>query len=153
MARTIIALSVFFGTFIGVTFAGDVVVSEAWSRATAPGQKVAGVYFDIVSSTDARLVGVETGLTDVAEIHLMSMDDGVMRMRAVPAVKLPAGETVVFKPGGYHVMLFDLQQPLVAGDEIALDLLIEEENGQRTKVAAVARVRNLDGSKVERHQH
>ena len=153
MTRTVFALSVFFGAFVGVTFAGDVVVSEAWSRATAPGQKVAGVYFDIESSTNARLVGVEAGLTDVAEIHLMSMDDGVMRMRAVSAVKLPAGETVKFRPGGYHVMLFDLQQPLEAGAEIALDLLIEDENGQQTKVGVTAQVRNLDGSKVENHHH
>jgi len=152
MTRIIVfALSVFFGGSVGIAFAGDMSVSDAWTRATAPGQKVAGVYFDIKSGRNAKLVGVQTSLTETAEIHLMSMDDGVMRMRPVAAVDLPAGETVRFKPGGYHVMLMGLEQPLAPGEQIALALLVEDEHGQVTRLLVTAQVRNLDGSKADHH--
>jgi copper(I)-binding protein len=151
MRRIAIALSAFFCLFVGPALADGIVVSEAWTRATAPGQKVAGVYFDIASDRNARLVGVETTLTDAAELHLMTMDDGVMRMRAVSEVDLPAGKTVKFKPGGYHVMLFDLRQPLEAGAQVALELLVEYEDGEQTKLPVMANVRNLDGSKIDHH--
>jgi len=153
VGRIVIALSACFGLFVGLAFADGIVVGEAWSRATAPGQKVAGVYFDITSDTDARLIGVETTLTDVAELHLMTMKDGVMRMRAVAAVDLPAGKTVKLQPGGYHVMLFNLRQPLKPGAQIALELLVEYEDGEQTKLPIMADVRNLDASKVDQHHH
>jgi copper(I)-binding protein len=139
------------GAFVGLAFAGDVTVRDAWTRATVPGQTVAGVYFDIQSSAEAKLVGVQTDLTDAAEIHLMRMQDGVMRMRAVSAVDLPAGKTVNFKPGGYHVMLFDLPRQLQAGEQFPLELVVEDANRQRSEVAVTVQVRNLNGSKV--HQH
>lgn len=151
MIRIVFALSVVFGTFVGLAFAGDLNVSNAWMRATAPGQKVAGVYFDIESKRNAKLVGVQTSLTDNAEVHQMSMDGDVMRMRPVDSVELPAGETVKFKPGGYHVMLFDLQRPLEPGGQIALALLVEDENEEVTRLLVTVEVRNLDGSKVD-HQ-
>ncbi|UCH47857.1 MAG: copper chaperone PCu(A)C [Betaproteobacteria bacterium] len=151
MNRIAVTLGVSLGVFIGLAFAGDVTVSEAWTRATVPAQKVAGVYFDIESSADARLVGVHTDLTEAAEIHLMRMGDGVMQMRSVSAVDLPASQTVSFKPGGYHVMLFDLPRQLQAGERISLELIVEDANGQQSEVAVTVQVRNLDGSKV--HQH
>ena len=151
MNRISILCGAFLGAFVGLAIAGDVTVNEAWTRATVPAQKVAGVYFDIESSTDARLVGVQTDLTDAAEIHNMSMEDGVMRMREISVVKLPAGKTVNFNPGGYHVMLFDLPRQLQASEQIALELVVEDANGERSEVAVTVQVRNLDGSKV--HQH
>lgn len=153
MHRTVLGLGALIGLFVGVAFAGDVVVSEAWTRATAPGQKVAGVYFDIESAVDAKLVGVQTSLTDAAEIHQMSIEDGVMRMRQVPAVNLPAGDRVEFKPGGYHVMLFDLEQPLHAGQQFVLSLTLSDDTGHQTEVAVEVQVRNLDGSPVGGHHH
>jgi copper(I)-binding protein len=135
----------------GTALALEVVVSEAWTRATAPGQTVAGVYFDIESDSDARLVGIETRLTDVAELHYMKMEDGVMRMRSLPKVDLPARETVKFAPGGLHVMLFELKRPLEAGGELGLTLLVEDAGGQQTRVDVSAEVRNFDGSKAHHH--
>ena len=81
-SRLILALGAYLGLFAGAAFAGDVTVRDAWTRASAPGQTVAGIYFDIASVADARLVAVQTDLTEAAEIHRMSMEDGVMRMRA-----------------------------------------------------------------------
>ena len=141
-----------FGMFADLAFAGGVEITDIWSRATAPGQQVAGVYFDIESKRGAKLVGVQTSLTDRAELHLMSMDDGVMRMRQIESVDLPAGETVKFKPGGYHVMLLDLKQPLEAGGKFVLTLLVEDDKQEVTRYVVTAHIRNLDGSKPE-HQH
>jgi copper(I)-binding protein len=136
-----------------LVYAGDVVVSKAWARASAPGQTVAGVYLDIESSADARLVGVETTAAAAAELHFMSMQDGVMRMRRVAQIELPAGATVSLRPGGYHVMLFDLRQPLQAGDRTAIELLVEDVRGERIQLPVSVEIRRLDGSRVERHEH
>jgi len=156
MRRIVLALGICLGMFAGVAFAGDVNITGIWTRATAPGQKVAGVYFDIESKKGAKLVGAQTSLTDRAEIHEMSMDDGVMRMRQVESVDLPAGTSVKFKPGGYHVMLLDLKQPLKAGSKFALTLLVEDENQEVTRYLVTAYVHNLDGSPADdqhRHHH
>jgi len=153
MNRIFAALLTLCCLFASSASATEVVVSEAWTRATAPGQTVAGIYFRIQSDRDATLVGVETEIAGVAELHFMSMEDGVMRMRAVPRVDLPARATVKFEPGGYHVMLFDLKRPLEPGDEAGLLLLVEDGNGDRTKIAVKAQVRNLDGSKAQHHHH
>jgi len=149
-----VALALWTALLTAPVCAGEgIAVSDAWTRASAPGQKVAGVYFRITSSFEARLVGVETALTRVSELHYMTMDEGVMRMRQVASVDLPAGKAVSFKPGGYHVMLFDLQEPLKAGEQIAIDLLVEDEGGEQSRVPVTVDVRNLDGSKAEQHHH
>lgn len=139
------------GLLAGTAHAMEIVVADAWTRASAPGQTVAGVYFIVQSDVDAALVGAETTAADVSELHFMSMEDGVMRMRAVPRVALPAGTKVRFKPGGYHVMLFDLQQPLEPGDEITVFLVIEGGAGRTSRIKVPVHVRNLDGSKAQHH--
>jgi periplasmic copper chaperone A len=139
------------GLLADTAHAMEIVVTDAWTRASAPGQTVAGVYFSVQSDVDAALVGAETAAADVGELHFMSVEDGVMRMRAVPRVALPAGTRVQFKSGGYHVMLFDLQQPLEPGDEIILLLVIEDGAGRNSRIKVPVRVRNLDGSKAQHH--
>ena len=151
MRRIVFALIVYVCISAGLALAGDVEIKDVWSRATAPGQQVAGVYFDIESKRGANLVGAQTNLTDRAELHIMSMDDGVMRMRQIDSVDLPAGKTVKFKPGGYHVMLLDLKQPLEPGGKFALTLLIEDDKQEVTRYLVTAQVRNLDGSNPEHH--
>ena len=68
------------------------------------------------------LVAVETEVADTAEIHSVTMDDGVMRMRPVDAVEVPAGGEAVLEPGGYHIMLIGLTGPLTEGDSVDLRL-------------------------------
>ena len=149
MTRVLTAVSVFWCLCLsGPANANQIRVSDAWARASVPGQQVAAVYFDIVSAVDAKLVAVDTGIAQVAEFHQMTVDDGTMRMRAVPTVHLPAGKTVSLKPGGFHVMLFDLERPLRAGERIPLELSVEDVNGRKTKLKIEADVHNLDGSKV-----
>jgi copper(I)-binding protein len=122
-------------------------VLDPWARATVPGQKVGGVYMEIVSPRDARLVGVASPAAGTAEVHSMTMDGGTMRMRAVEALDLPAGTPVKLAPGGYHVMLFDLKKPLVAGQKVPLTLVIEEtgKRAHRITVNAIVRAGEHDG--------
>jgi len=125
-------------------------VTDVWARATAPGQSVAGIYLNIVSDADARLTAVECRVAGRAELHRMRMDGGTMRMRAVDAIDLPAGQTVALKPGDYHVMLFDLRKPLKPGDQVPIKLTVVDAGGAKRTVAATVQVKNLDGS--EPHQ-
>lgn len=126
-------------------------VLNAWARATAPGQQVAGVYFEIVSSTDAHLVGVQSVVAVRGELHAMSMENGTMRMRPVEAIALPAGQRIELKPGALHAMLFELKRPLTPGTKLPVALQLIDAQGLKHEVPAMVQVRNLDGS--EPHQH
>ncbi len=96
---------------------------QAWARATAPQQKVGGAYVTLMSPAGDRLVGVSSPIAGRAEVHEMRMDGNVMRMREVEGgLALPAGKVVALAPGGYHIMLMDLKQPLVAGQVIPMHL-------------------------------
>lgn len=123
------------------TAAEPVQVTEAWARATVPGQKVAGAYMQIKSAVDAKLVGVASQVAGSAEVHWMKMEDGTMRMRAIDALDLPAGKAVELAPGGYHIMLFRLKQPLVAGERVALTLEFETAAGEKLQVQVSAEIR------------
>src|SRR5574341_2407823 len=89
-----------------------VVVTGAWARATLPGQTVAGVYLQLRSDAPARLVGVRSAAAKTAELHHMSNEGGVMQMRHIESLDLPAGKTVVLEPNGYHIMLMNIGRPL-----------------------------------------
>ena len=107
---------------------------------------------EIVSARDARLIGVASPVAAAAEVHSMTMDSGTMRMRAVAALDLPAGKPVKLAPGGYHVMLFDLKKPLLAGQKVPLTLLIEESGKRVRKVKVNAIVRaGADGNGKDGH--
>jgi periplasmic copper chaperone A len=109
--------------------AGDLLISQAWSRQTPSGAKVAGAYLTIENkgTTADRLV---SGSTDVAgrfEIHEMAMDGGVMKMRPLDnGIAIDPGKTVKLAPGGYHVMLMDLKSQLKQGDKVPVTLQFEK---------------------------
>ncbi|QWG10830.1 copper chaperone PCu(A)C [Bradyrhizobium sediminis] len=109
--------------------AGDLVITQAWSRATPGGAKVAGGYLTIENKGSAadRLIG---GAVDVAarvEVHEMSMKDGVMIMRQLDkGLAIEPGKTVKLAPGGYHLMLMDLKSPLKQGDKLPVTLEFEK---------------------------
>ncbi len=119
-------------------------VIEPWAKATVPGQKVGGVYMNIVARENLRLTAVKSPAAETAEVHQMKMENGMMRMRAVTSLELPAGKTVKLEPGGYHVMLFDLKQSLVAGQKLKLELTVEDASRRQHKVAVEALVRDRD---------
>jgi copper(I)-binding protein len=83
------------------------------------------------------LVNASSPMATAVELHMHSMDDGVMRMRRIPHIHLPPEQTVSLEPGGLHIMLFDLAAPLKAGDRIPITLIFED--GSTKDVAAVVR--------------
>jgi copper(I)-binding protein len=114
--------------------AQTVEVSGVWARATVPGQRATGAFMHLLSKNGARLVGASTPVAGVAEVHEMKLEEGVMRMRAVPGgLELPPGKDVDLKPGGYHLMLMDLKQPLPKESTIALTLVFEDARGEQTR--------------------
>jgi copper(I)-binding protein len=121
----------------------QVTVSDAWARATVPGQKTSGAFMRVTSAADATLVGAASPAAKVVEIHEMRMDSGVMKMNAVERLPLPAGKPVEMKPGGYHVMLMDLARPLAEGDTVPITLTVADRSGKTQQVEVRAAVRSV----------
>lgn len=121
----------------------DVAITNAWVRGTVPGQRGTGAFMQLKSTSDVVLVGVASPAARVVELHEMAQAGGVMRMRAVDKLPLPAGTLVELAPGGYHVMLMDLAQPLKEGDRVPVTLTFADKNGRKTTQVVEATVRAL----------
>ncbi|HRF07327.1 MAG TPA: copper chaperone PCu(A)C [Xanthobacteraceae bacterium] len=108
---------------------GDLVISAPWSRATPAGSEVGAGYLVITNNgTGAeRLVSFTTELAGQPEVHEMSNEGGVMKMRPLSkGLVIPAGGTVKLEPGGYHLMLLKLKKPLAAGQRYKATLVFEK---------------------------
>jgi copper(I)-binding protein len=101
------------------TRAGDLVIEAPWTRAAGANGNGAG--FMRITNRD-RLVSAATDAARVIELHTHIHDGGVMRMRPVPDIPIPAGATVTLQPGGLHVMLIGLTAPLAQGGRVPLTL-------------------------------
>lgn len=128
-------------------------VKDPWVRGTVAGQKATGVFGQIVSTSGGKLVSASSPVAGVAEIHEMAMEGNVMKMRAVPALDLPAGKAVELKPGGYHLMLMGLKNELKAGDTVPVTLVVEGADGKRETVELKAPVKPLAASPEPAHKH
>lgn len=137
-----IAVAVLSVVFAQGVFA-QVQVDEPWVRATVAQQKVTGAFMRLTAPQDARLVSAQSPVAGRVEIHEMTMENNVMKMRPVDAIELPAGKVVELKPGGYHVMLFDLKRPVVEGETMPLTLVIEGKDGKRESIELSAPVKPL----------
>jgi len=131
--------------------AANLKVEDAWARATAPGQPVAGAFMKLSSDTNAQLIGASSPVAGTVQVHMMKMQDGMMIMREIKNLPLPKGKTVELAPGGYHIMLMELKQPLKPGETVPLTLKIKA--GKKTETIEVkAEVRDMMGSQAE-HRH
>jgi copper(I)-binding protein len=128
----------------------QVSVGQAWVRGTVQGQKATGAFMQLRSADGAALLGVRSPVAGVVEIHEMRMENNVMRMRAIPKLELPAGQAVDLKPGGYHVMLMDLKQPLKKGDTVPITLSVQGKDGKTQEIEVKAEVREL-GAAAPKH--
>ena len=88
----------------------------------------------ITAKAGTQLIGVSSPVAGVGEVHEMKMDGDIMKMRAMPALDLPSGKTVELKPGGYHLMLMDLKQPLLKDSKVPLTLLFKDAKGVQSKL-------------------
>jgi periplasmic copper chaperone A len=109
--------------------AGDLVITQPWSRATPGGAKIAGGFLTIENKGAApdRLISGAGDIAGKVEIHEMTMNNGVMTMRPLDkGLVIEPGKTVKLAPGGYHLMLMDLKQPLKQGDKVPVTLEFEK---------------------------
>ena len=112
----------------------SVKVTGAWVRATVPGQPVAGAYMEITSAKTTTLVKVETPIANMAEIHSMKMENGVMRMQAMASLPLPANKTVRLSPGGDHLMLMGLKRQVKPGEKAPIRLTMKDDAGREETI-------------------
>jgi copper(I)-binding protein len=109
--------------------AGDLVITQAWSRATPGGAKIAGGFLTIENKGTApdRLIGGSAEVSDKIQVHEMAVNNGVMTMRPLDnGLTIEPGKTIKLAPGGYHLMLTDLKSPLKQGDKVPVTLEFEK---------------------------
>jgi copper(I)-binding protein len=119
---------------------GDLRVAGPWARATPPAAAVGAVYFSItnVGTKGDRLLAISTPLADSVEMHESRTVQGVMQMRAVEFLDCPPGATVRAEPGGLHVMLQGLKQPLAAHTQFPLTLRFRDSPALTVQVQVEA---------------
>lgn len=110
-------------------------VKDAWARATPGKAENGAAYLTIVSPVSDRLTGVSTPVAKQAELHNMTMEGGVMKMRPLADVDLPANQPVTLKPGGTHIMLMGLTRQLKPGETFALTLSFDKAGKREVAVA------------------
>lgn len=106
---------------------GKLAIGHPWAKASAGMAANGAAFLKITNSGEAdRLIGAKTTIADRTELHTHTMDGGVMKMRQVQAIEIPAGGTVALEPGGLHVMLLGLKAPLKENDKFPLTLTFEK---------------------------
>ncbi|ABQ36568.1 MULTISPECIES: copper chaperone PCu(A)C [Bradyrhizobium] len=140
--------------------AGDLVITQPWSRATPGGAKTGAGYLTIENKGGApdRLVAVSGDVAGRIEVHEMAVNNGVMTMRPLEkGLVIEPGKTVALAPGGYHLMLMELKSPLKQGDKLPVTLEFEKAG----KVAVTLEVQAVGakgpggegGSMMKQHDH
>lgn len=138
-------VAIFLFAVLGISLAwaqsSAITVQQPWARATPGGAKTGVVYMTIINNggIDDQLVAASTPVAGEAQVHEMTMDNGVMKMRPIPALDVKPGATVKLAPGGYHVMLLDLKRPLKDGDSFPLTLTFAK-SGKRNVQVKVAKI-------------
>ncbi|QWD48180.1 copper chaperone PCu(A)C [Polynucleobacter paneuropaeus] len=99
-------------------------IEDAYTRATVPGQQVAGAFMKIENGGTAadQLVSASSPAAGEVQLHQMSMEGNVMKMGQVKDIVVPANGSVDLKPGGYHIMLMNIKAPLKAGETVPVKL-------------------------------
>jgi periplasmic copper chaperone A len=115
--------------FLGIAHA-EVKLTDAWVRASNPGQSVGAAYVTLSSADDVTLVYAETERAGTVEMHSMTMQNGIMKMRSMEELPVPAGKPVKLAPGGLHLMLFELATPFKVGEQVKFRLCFKDKQGK-----------------------
>lgn len=120
---------------------GDMVISKQWARPILIAGRPGGAYFHIQNngSADDKLISVTSSLSPRVEIHEHTMKDGVMRMSQVDYIEITAGNGVQLKPGGYHIMIFNVKHTYAPGDKIDLTLNFEKSGSVEKTLTVLAK--------------
>ena len=128
-ATTLMAVALFSTTLSAQEITlGNVAIADPWSRAMPPNAPNGAAYFRVRnrSGEPDRIVSVRTDIAETVELHTHDMEGGMMQMRQVESIEVPAAGEVLLKPHGLHVMLFGLNQPLVDGESFNLTVVFEK---------------------------
>ncbi|HAF00440.1 MAG TPA: hypothetical protein DCO68_00520 [Methylophilaceae bacterium] len=142
MTLIIRALFLFLCISFSSSVFAEVNISDAWVRSTIPGQKVGAAYMTLTSPEDSKLFYVETAQAGSVEIHSMTMNNGVMKMRMLDELPLKAKQPEKLAPGGFHLMLFELKTPLKAGEQVTFTLCFKDKNNKITHQQVTAPIRD-----------
>jgi len=114
---------------------GQIEIKASWARATPGHAEVGAAYLTIVSPTADRLTAASSPVAKKVELHTMSMEGGVMKMRPLAAIDIPAGQPVTLSPSGMHIMLEGLNQPLRQGQSFPLTLTFDHAGPRQVTVS------------------
>ncbi|QLI82847.1 copper chaperone PCu(A)C [Chitinibacter fontanus] len=119
---------------------GELKIAHPWTRATAPAAKMGGVFLSVnnLGTEGDTLLKAESEVAEATELHQMEMVDGVMKMRQVPSIVVPAKGELKLAPGGLHIMLINLKQALKEGEKIPLKLTFAKAGVVEVKVRVEA---------------
>jgi copper(I)-binding protein len=126
---TILAVSPVMAQDSAPAAASALQIQDAYARAVPPGQHNSAAFLRIHNSSDQKraLMSAASPVAEVVELHTHTKDQGVMRMRRIERIEIPAQGTAVLQPGGLHLMLIGLKQPLAADDPLTLRLVFDED--------------------------
>jgi len=133
--------------------AGEVTVTGAWTKASVPGQDSAAVAMHITSQKDASIVAVSSTVASSVEIHSMTEEDGMMKMRALDDFPLKALQETALGSNGNHLMLIGLKKPLNVGDSVPLTLTLQFGDKHKEKIEVKAEVRSMSEGHMEHMHH
>ena len=142
--KKLLKTAIFIGMLTTFQAHADVKISDAWVRANAPGQNVGAAYMSLTSAQDSNLFAVESPAAGAVEIHSMSMNNGVMKMRMLETLPLKAGQVEKLAPGGFHFMLFDLKKPLKAGEQVKFKLSFKDKDNKITQQEIVLPIKEAN---------
>lgn len=129
----------------------NVDVVKPYVRATIPGTTVSSAYMELHNQSEkaVKLIAVKSTVSERVEIHEHSMADGMMKMRQVESLPVGANSQAVLQPSGYHIMIFNLKEPLKVGDDIELTLIFDNDTKEVVKVP----VQSIKRKKKNAHHH
>lgn len=142
--------------FVSLAASAEIIIKDAWVRTTVAEQKVTGAFMQITSDKAVKLVAANSPAAETTEVHEMTMQGDVMKMRQVNEVVIDAGKSVELKPGSYHIMLKNLKKPVQAGSTVNLNLEFLDTDGKKqiVKVKAEARAAvKQDAGHANHHGH
>lgn len=131
----------------------DLMVHEPYIRALPPGVSNSAVYMQLMNhgDQDVEVVGLSSSVSDSASVHETVEEDGMLRMRALDVITVPAHGTLELSPGGVHVMLMGLNQPLKEGDSVTLNLQLSD--GESISVEVPVKNATAHSENQEQHHH
>jgi periplasmic copper chaperone A len=130
-------------TLVALPVRADITIQDPWVRGTTPAQRATGAFMEIISAVPAAVISATSPVAGIVEIHAMKTEDGIMKMRPLERLELPAGERVKLQPGGAHIMLMELREQLKPGASVPITLKVMGADGKARTVEISAPVRDL----------